>query len=298
MDFRALEYFVTAADEGGFTKAAQRLHISQPSLSDGIRKLEHEYGTPLFHRVGRRVVLSEAGTVLLDSARRIMQEIEEARLSMIALRGLRGGRVTVSSPPGLSVEPLARIIAVFRRRYPGVTIAMEPTEDGSLAAQAVLDATCEIGLTDRPLPSAELRGHVIAHKELMLVLPPDSSFTPGGGVELAELDGVAFIGSMPGTRARALLEEAQRAGADIPIVVETPHRDAIVPLVLNGVGAAFLPTPIAAEAGRRGAVVAPLRPRYRYEVVLAHRDRPLTAAGQAFLACALSPNLRDPAADA
>jgi len=292
MDLRSLEYFVAAADEGGFSKAARRLQISQPSLSDGIRKLEREFGTPLFHRVGRGVVLSEAGEVLLASTRRIMQEIEEARLSMVALRGLRGGRVTVSSPPGLAVEPLAQIIAVFRRRHPGVTIAMEPTEDGSLAARAVLDATCEIGLTDRPLPSAELRGHVIARKELMLVLPPGSPPAPEEGIEPAELAGVPFIGSMPGTRARALLEQAQHAGAAIPVVVETPHRDAIVPLVLNGVGAAFLPKFVATEAARLGAVVAPLRPRYRYDVVLAHRDRPLTAAGQAFLACALAPNLR------
>src|SRR5215469_7728711 len=137
MDLRALEYFVTAADAGGFTKAAEQLGVSQPSLSDGIRKLEREFGTPLFHRVGRRVVLSEAGGVLLASARRIMQEVDEARLSMVALRGLRGGRVSVSAPPGLTVEPLVRIIGVFRRRYPAVTVEMRPTEDGALAAAAV-----------------------------------------------------------------------------------------------------------------------------------------------------------------
>jgi LysR family transcriptional regulator, carnitine catabolism transcriptional activator len=287
MDFRALEYFVAAADAGSFTKAAEQLSVAQPSLSEGIRKLEREFRTPLFHRAGRRVVLSEAGKVLLVSARRILREAEDAELAMVALRGLRGGRVSVSAPPSLSAEPLARIIGAFRRQYPAVTIAMEPAEDGALAAQAVIDARCEIALTDRPVNSPDLRGHVIASNEVVLVLPPGSLPGARGGVALTDLDGTAFLSSMPGTKTRALLDEAMQASKGARVAVETPHRDAIVPLILAGVGAAFLTRAVAAEAGRRGAVVVPLRPARRYDVLLAHRDRPLTSAAQAFLACAL-----------
>jgi DNA-binding transcriptional LysR family regulator len=288
MDVRALEYFVAAADAGGFTKAAEQLNVAQPSLSEGIRKLEREFRTPLFHRAGRRVVLSEAGQVLLVKARRILQEVDEARLAMVALRGLQGGRVTVSAPPGLTVDPLARIIGAFRRRHPAVTVAMEPTEDGALAAQAVVDARCDIGLTDRPLGSPDLRGHLIAQNELVLVLPPNRRLDAQAGVALTELDGIAFLSSMPGTRARALLDELRQSSRDVHVVVETPHRDAIVPLILEGVGAAFLTRAAAAEAERRGAVVISLRPAYRYDVVLVRREGPLTSAARAFLACALS----------
>jgi LysR family carnitine catabolism transcriptional activator len=287
MDLRALEYFVAAADAGGFTKAAEQLSVAQPSLSEGIRKLEREFRTPLFHRAGRGVVLSEAGKVLLVSARRILREAEETQHAMVALRGLRGGRVSVSAPPGLSAEPLARIIGTFRRQHPAVTIAMEPTEDGALAAQAVIDARCEIGVTDRPVNSPDLRGHVIASNELVLVLPPGSQPAADGDVSLTDLNGVTFLSSMPGTRARALLDDARQASRDTRIAVETPHRDAIVPLILEGVGAAFLTRAVAAEAGRRGAVVVPLRPACRYDVLLVHRDQPLTSAARAFLACAL-----------
>lgn len=287
MDLRALEYFVAAADAGGFSKAARQLKVAQPSLSEGIRKLEHEFRTPLFHRAGRQMVLSEAGKVLLVAARRIMREAEEASLEMVALRGLRGGRVSVSAPPGLSAEPLARIIGAFRRQHPGVTIAMEPAEDGAVAAQAVADARCEIGLTDRPVASSELRGQVIARNELVLVLPPDSPLGADGDIALTELGGIPFLSSMPGTRARTLLEEAGQSGADIRIVVETPHREAMLPLILEGVGAALLTKAAAQDAARRGAIVKPLRPAYRYDVTLVHRDQPLTAAAQAFLACAL-----------
>lgn len=286
MDLRALEYFVTAVDTGGFTKAAARLHVSQPSLSEGIRKLERECGSPLFHRVGRRVVLSEAGTVLLTFARRVLKDIEEARISMVDLKGFRGGRVTVSAPPGLTVEPLARIIGDFRRGYPAVTMSMLPTEDGALAAGAVADASCEVGLTDRPV-SAGLRAHVLMRNEIVAVLPPGTR--PGGeAVTLEELARVPFISSALGTRARALLDDALHRGIAVWVVLETPHREAIVPLILEGVGAALLPRAVALEAQRRGAVMLPLRPAVSYDVCLVHRDQPLTAAAEAFVATALA----------
>jgi LysR family carnitine catabolism transcriptional activator len=286
MDVRTLEYFVAAVDEGGFTKAAAHLHVTQPTLSEAIRRLERECGAPLFHRVGRGVALSEAGTVLLTYARRVLKDMEDARQSMIALRGLRGGRVTVSTPPGLSIEPLARIIGNFRRSYPEVTVSMLPTEDGALAVTAVADAACEVGLTDRSV-SADLRAHPIGSNEIVVVLPPGS--TPGdkGPLSLDQLAGVPFISSAIGTRARGLLDEAKERGIPLYTAVETPHREAVIPLVLAGVGAAFLPWTVSQEAKSRGAVVLPLLPRVTYDLLIVHRDQPLTAAAQAFVATAL-----------
>jgi DNA-binding transcriptional LysR family regulator len=287
MDLRTLEYFVAAVDEGGFTKAAARLHVSQPSLSEGIRKLERECGSPLFHRVGRKVVVSEAGAVLLTYARRALKDVEEARLSMIALKGVRGGRVTVSAPPALSVEPLARIVGSFRRKYPEVTVSMLPTEEGALAAEAVAAASCEIGLTDRPV-AADLREHVIGRNEIVAVLPPGSPLGGQGPVSLEQLVGIPFISSAPGTRARSLLDQAKERGIALHTAIETPHREAIVPIILEGVGAAFLPWTVSREAERRGAVVLHLLPRVTYDVLIVHRPQPLTAAARAFVATALA----------
>jgi DNA-binding transcriptional LysR family regulator len=286
LDLRTLEYFVAAVDEGGFTKAAARLHVSQPSLSEGIRKLERECGSPLFHRVGRRVVVSEAGTVLLTFARRALKDVDEARLSMIALKGFRGGRVTVSAPPALSAEPLARIVGTFHRRYPDVTIAMLPTEEGALAAAAVANASCEVGLTDRPV-SGELRAHPVGHNEIVAVLPPGNLLGGQGPVTLEQLVDIPFISSAPGTRARNLLDDANEQGIALRTVLETPHREAVVPMILEGVGGAFLPWTVSREAERRGAVVLSLLPAVTYELLIVHRDQPLTAAAQAFVTTAL-----------
>jgi DNA-binding transcriptional LysR family regulator len=182
-------------------------------------------------------VVSEAGAVLLTYPRRALKDVEEARLSMIALKGFRGGRVTVSAPPSLSVEPLARIVGVFRRRYPDVTISMVPTEEGALAAAAVVNASCEVGLTDRPV-SGELRQHPIGHNEIVAVLPPGNPLSGQGPVSLEQLVDIPFISSAVGTRARILLDEAKERGIALRTVLETPHREAIVPMIFEGVGAA------------------------------------------------------------
>lgn len=292
MDSRVCAYFVAVADSGGFSRAAERLHVTQPALSTAMRKLERELGAALFHRLGRRVVLSETGEVFLESARRVLRELEDAQATMRALRGLSGGRVTIAAPPSVSARPLARLVGLFRRRFPAVTVTMVPTQDGALAAAAVLSAECELALVDRPAGSEALREHFLATNEMVVVMPP-ALRVPGdsarneGPLSLADLAGTPFISNAPGTRARSLLDEARAAGLDIPVVVQTPHREAVIPLVLEGVGAAILTDKAAYEARRLGAVVRSLDPRVTYQVSLVRRHGPLTTAAAAFVELAL-----------
>jgi LysR family carnitine catabolism transcriptional activator len=287
MEVRLLEYFVASADAGSFTAAADALRISQPSLSEGIRKLESELAAPLFHRVGRGIVLTESGQFLLPRARHILQQVDEARDEMVALKGLRGGRVRIGAPPGLTVDPLARLIGSFRSAFPAVTISMFPAEDGGIAVQAVLSAQCEIGIVDRPAQSSELVAHVIARNEIMVAAPPGSRFDGSASIGLEALAGMPFISSFPGTRTRTVLDGARESGIDLPVVVETPHREAVVPLVVAGVASAFLTGSVAREAAKQGAVVLALDPPLSYDVYLIHRAKPLTRAAAAFVGHAL-----------
>jgi DNA-binding transcriptional LysR family regulator len=286
MEIRFLQYFVAATELGSFTAAAESLHVTQPSLSEGIRRLEADVDSPLFHRVGKGVVLTEPGLVLLPRARHILQEMTEAGEAMIALRGLRGGRVRVAAPPGLTVDPLAHLIGDFRRAHPEVVIALFAAEDGSIATQAVLSGRCELALVDRPVTAPDLVAHALTVAQLMVVSPPGSA--PGGPIALEELSGRPFISGFPGTRTRALLDHAHDLGIDLPVVVETPHREAIVPLILENVGSAFLTESVARDAAQRGAVVRALNPPNTYDVHLVHRAKPLTRAAEAFVARAVA----------
>src|SRR6476619_1417314 len=131
MEMRQVEYVVGVVDAGTFTAAAGRLHVSQPSLSQGIARLEAELGTPLFHRVGRGTVLSAAGEAFLGAARRILREARLARESVEAV-----------------AEPVAVAVGRVRRAHPGVVVRIAEPEAARAVADRVSDGRAEIGLTD------------------------------------------------------------------------------------------------------------------------------------------------------
>jgi DNA-binding transcriptional LysR family regulator len=93
MELHQLRYFVTVVREGTFTRAAERLYITQPSLSEQIRKLENERGCPLFERLGRTLALTNAGEALRPHAERVLLEVEQARLQVQEVKGLKWGRI-------------------------------------------------------------------------------------------------------------------------------------------------------------------------------------------------------------
>ncbi|MEV4170509.1 LysR family transcriptional regulator [Nonomuraea sp. NPDC049709] len=124
MDVRQLEYFLAVVDHGGFDKGAKALSMAQPSLSQAIRTLEKDLGSQLFHRIGRRVVLTEAGRALIEPARQVVRSLAAARASVAAVHGMVCGSVAIASMPSPAAEPLSSMIDHFRDRHPGVEVAI------------------------------------------------------------------------------------------------------------------------------------------------------------------------------
>ncbi|PYK77910.1 MAG: hypothetical protein DME38_12420 [Verrucomicrobia bacterium] len=130
MEIHQLRYFVAVAEEGSFSHAAEREHVSQPSLSQQIQKLEEELNQQLFDRLPRSVVLTEAGRSLLPYARQILSAIADAGLSVAALEHEVAGRLSVGAIPSIAVYVLPRLIGSFQRSYPKVTFELfEDTTD-------------------------------------------------------------------------------------------------------------------------------------------------------------------------
>src|ERR1700748_2051009 len=107
MDLRRLRLFLAVVDHGGMTRAAEAEHVAQPSVSQAIRELEAEVGTPLFHRVGRRVVLTAAGEAVVEPARQVLRDVETGRAAVEAGPGLAAGRLDLVALPTLAVDPVA-----------------------------------------------------------------------------------------------------------------------------------------------------------------------------------------------
>jgi DNA-binding transcriptional LysR family regulator len=290
MDLRQASYVVAVVDHGTFTAAAASIPVSQPALSQAISSLERELGTELFHRIGRRVTLTPAGEAFVEPARRMLRDAEVARAAVEQVAGLTAGHLDVVALPSLVVEPLVDLVGRFRRLHPQVLVRITEPEDAAAVAALVRSGQCELGLGDQAPDDRLLASDVLGEQSLLAVLPPGTSLGGDRDLPVAHLAQLPLITSPRGTSSRRLLGEALRQAdpdADPRIGVVTEHREAIVPLVMAGAGAAVLPEPLARAAAALGAVVAPLSPPLRRSVVLVRRAGPLSPAAAAFRHLAL-----------
>jgi DNA-binding transcriptional LysR family regulator len=284
MDEKRLRYFLAVVEEQGVTRAASRLHVSQPSLSQTLRALEGELGVELFHRVGRGLRLSAAGQALIGPAREVLSAIDAARRAVSEVAEVLAGTLRIAALATLAVDPLAELIGRFRREYPGVAVGVQEPDSTAGVGAMVREGLCELGLARLPLPREDLRAHELGRQELLFVLPPHTPLPGSGALAAGTLRDIPLVVSPPGTSTRMLLEQALEAVGVTPrIAVEMDAREAIVPLVLAGAGAALLPAPLAREAGRRGALVRAARPRIVRRIGLVHRDGQLSPAARRFV---------------
>jgi DNA-binding transcriptional LysR family regulator len=284
MDRRHLEYFLAVAAHGSFTSAAAALRVAQPSLSLAIRSIEREVGAVLFHRLSRGVTLTAAGDALLRPAQQVLRDFAAARAAVQMVSDVAAGRLDIVAQTTLAVHPLADLVGAFRQAHPGVAIAIEDPEHAAAVAEMVRTGVSEFGLTDFSMPVGDLQTYELPEQQMLVVLPADTDVETGTPLTIEQVAELDLIVTPQGTASRALLEFTL-AGAGMParIAVETPHRAAIVPLVLAGAGATLLPRPMAEDAARQGARVAPIDPPVRRRVQLLRRREPLSPAGRAFV---------------
>lgn len=290
MDLRQAAYVVAVVDHGTFTAAAASIPVSQPALSQSIGALERELGTELFHRIGRQVVLTAAGEAFVEPARRMLRDADVARTAVQEVAGLAGGRLDVVALPSLVVEPLVELVGRFRKLHPQVLVRLSEPEDAAAVATLVRSGQCELGLGDQAPDDRVLASDVLGEQALFAVLPPGTPLSADRDLPVARLAQFPLITGPRGTSSRRLLGNALRQAdpdTDPRIGVVTEHREAIVPLVMAGAGAAVLPEPLARAAASLGAVVAPLAPPLRRAVVLVRRAGPLSPAARSFRDLAL-----------
>ncbi|GAA2623626.1 LysR family transcriptional regulator [Streptomyces vastus] len=284
MERRQVEYFLAVAAHRSFTSAAHTLRVAQPSLSHSIRLLERELGTPLFHRLGRGVVLTSAGEAFVEPARQVMRDLETARSVVRTIAGLAGGTLDIVAPTTLAVDPLADLAGAFRGRHPAIDIVIVEPPDAAAVADMVRTGESELGLGDVRTDGKAVETLELCRQEILVVVPRCGRFPQTGPVALGEVARMDLVATARGTATRTLMDQALGGEGGRPrIAVETVHQAAVVPLVLAGAGATLLPRSLAEEAARRGAVALALSPRLVRPVWLMWRHGPLSPAAQAFI---------------
>jgi DNA-binding transcriptional LysR family regulator len=290
MDIRQLTYFLAIVDHGGFTRAASALYVSQPALSQTVQSLERELGTALFHRIGKRAVLTEAGTALIEPARAAVRSMETARASVDAVHELRTGRLDIAAMPSPAVEPLTSMVRDFSGRHPGVRVCVRAAFTPRDVVQMVRTGAGELGLltTPGPLPEKEVVSHLVGEQGFVLLTPPEGPYPAGRAVACEELAGQRLIIVQRGTTARAFVDGLRERGVEFTVAAETEHRVSVLPLVLAGVGLAVVTDSWRGMAERAGARVLDLEPNSVVRLELISRRGPLSPAARAFLDCVLS----------
>lgn len=246
MDLRQMEVVVAVAEEGGFTAAAQRLHVVQSAVSSTVRTLERELGTPLFDRTTHRVSLTPAGEAFVPAARATLRAAEQARSAVDAARGQLRGRVTVGTMQGVWAD-LHRPLAALRAEHPGVVVRLRQGAVTDIR-QALREGTVDLAVV--ALDRQQQRGLVtrlLAREEMVLVSAPGRAPAGADGrVTLAEAARLPLVDFTPGWAIRLAVDRAFRAAAvERESTFEVNDIVAASELVRADLGVCVMPTSIA-----------------------------------------------------
>jgi DNA-binding transcriptional LysR family regulator len=285
VELRQLAYFVAVADEAHFTRAAEKLRIAQPAVSQQIRRLVAELGEQVFLRDRRSVRLTPAGEALLPHARAALAQVEHGRESIAALRGLLTGPLAVGLVHPLPGRRIVRAIGAFARENSAVALSLREGEtDALLAAVAGGELHCAfIGLGPGTEPPDGFAARVVAREPAVLAVHPGHPLAERDAVELRALRDEPFVCLTRASRLRHVLEGACREAGFAPrIVVETTDLAVMVMLAAEGVGVALLPR--SGLDGADGVVgLDVLGPRVDRRIVLVWRADYVPPAARAFI---------------
>ncbi len=239
MELYQLEYFLEAARQRNFTRAAAQLHLAQAALSEQIRKLESELGTPLFNRGRRETVLTAAGETLRQHAEALLERADAAKRAVHDLIGLRGGRLAIGAIPSVSACVLPPVIATFRRKHPLVELALyEGTSEA--VAQWVESGRVEFGIVQLPGAGGNFDEHLIFTEPFMVVLPKAHPSSRQRSINLAKLAHEPFV-FYKGRARDTALAACRAAGFEPRIACESSELETVRSLVAAGLGVAILP---------------------------------------------------------
>ncbi len=288
MDLNQLEVLVAVAEEKGFSRAAERLRRTQPAVSQAVRRLEAEVGTPLVDRSSKDGTLTAAGRALHEAALRMLNLRAEAQATLQELGDLRRGKVTVAANE-YTVTHLLPVVAAFRRRHPQVKIEVRRSRASAIPSQ-VLDRAVELGVVTYRPAQPGLRAIAVASDDVALLVAPGHRLAGRGQVSIRELGVESFLAHEVRSPTRERVVEAfERRRTPLDIAVELPTLEAIKRLVEEGHGVALMPRRAAHAEIARGQLVALGVREMRIErhVYLLHRrGAALSHAAAAFLDCA------------
>lgn len=281
---RQLQVFESVADELSFTRASEKLHLSQPAVSIQVKQLEEGVGLPLFEHTRKQISLTEAGSIVYRLSKNIRNELEDAGEQIDELMGIQRGRLDVTVTTTASYFA-SRILADFARTYPDIAISLDVTNRENLLKQ--LDSNhCDLAIMGEPPEGLDLESTAIMENPLVLIAAPDHPLANRRRIPVEALgdQGFVFRERGSGTRA-AILRVLEEKGMSIPITMEMTSNEAIKQTVQAGLGLGIVSrytVELELETGRLVELDVRHFPLRRYWYLVRRRDKQLSPVAQRF----------------
>lgn len=258
MDIRQLQYLIEVARLRSFTKAAESLYITQPTISKTIRQMEEELGVVLFDRVGKRITLTDAGQIMVNQAQNIVKSFNNMSAELDDLRNLKKGHIRIGLPPMVGSSFFPKVIGQFHKRYPEITIQL--FEDGAKKVEADVDSgALDVGIAVLPVTVEGMQYFSFVEEKLNLLVHPSHRLWGLKEASLTELAGESFVLFREDFVLHdRIIAECVRVGFHPRVVYESSQWDLISEMVAANLGIALLPETVCREVDRSRVTILPL----------------------------------------
>lgn len=273
MELRHLRYFVAVAEERHFGRAAARLNMAQPPLSQQIKALEGELGVQLLRRTTRRVDLTDAGEAYLDRTRALLAELDEAGREARAVAAGTLGRLVVACVGSATYSLLPRLARGLAEELPGIDFEFRGEMLVPNQLQHLADGSVDIALLRPPVHDPGLRMVVLRNDRLLVAVPEDDPLARRRRVRMSDLahrDLVVHAGRTGSVMHDLVVKLCRESGFEPRIRAEVDETSTLVALVAGGLGAAIVPAPVT-SLGIAGATYLPLAGQHGVQLAVAHR---------------------------
>ena len=290
MTLDQLKIFIAVAEREHITRAASALGLAPPSVSAAVASLEREFGTKLFHRVGRGILVTEGGKLLLDEARALINRADAVKLAMREFTGLSRGRLQIKASQTIASHFLPPRLVDFHQTYPGVALVVA-VGNSTEVVNAIISGAVELGFVEDPeeeLQDPRLAIEPIARDDLAMVVGANHPWARKEKLKADDLEAGNWVAREDGSGTRAAfvkaLDELGVPYSNLNIAIELPSNEAVLAAVLAGGGAAVLSVRVCADAVKAGTLTrlpVSLSPRAFFAVQ--HADRYRSRAVSALL---------------
>ncbi|OES45142.1 cidABC operon transcriptional activator CidR [Domibacillus iocasae] len=244
MDIKHLQYFIEVSNFNSFSKAADHLFITQPTISKMIKNLETELGVELFDRSKRNLILTDAGRILLEQAKLVNKAFHTLETELDNLLELKTGHIRIGLPPIFDAHFFLKVVGLFHEKYPGITFQLK--EEGSKSIEeAVEQNELDVGVIVLPTQDNIFNHYAFMEEDLMLILPISHPLAKRAEVDLAELSSESFIlFNKDFALNDRIISSCNNAGFHPHVISESSQWSFIEEMVASKLGISLLPESI------------------------------------------------------